>query len=194
MALILKRQTVKVAHLNVREEKHGEEPVLAVDIKLTADMRNDFLDQLGEGLRVALYRPDEEQLAGVEVPMSILRFPVLKPLGWDVLMPNVVLTLHGAKKADDQTFEGKISKAIALDPKEGGTVEVSFQVQVNPTPEQMGPLSALLGHSTKVSVRPGEAPAEETDPLDPDAAAQDEAENQMTAPAGKAKKDGPKKK
>ncbi len=187
MALILKRQTVKVAHLNVREEKHGEEPVLAVDIKLTADMRNDFLEDLGEGLKAALYRPDEEQLAGVEVPMSILRFPALKIGGWGVLLPNVALTLHGAKKADDLVFEGKIQKAVGLDPKEGGTVEVALQIQVNPTPEELGRLSSLLGHATKVSVKPGEAPADEevVDPLDEDAAAQREAEQELTQSSGK---------
>lgn len=163
MALILKRQLVKVAHLNLREEKHGDEPVLAVDIKLTADMRNDFLDTLGEGLKAALYRPDENQLPGVDQPMSILRFPLLNPLSWEAAMPSVFLTLHGAKKADDRVFEGKISKAISLDPKEGGTVAVGFSVQVNPSPEQMEPLSALLGHNTKASVRPGEAPAEVVD-------------------------------
>lgn len=160
MALMLKRQMAKVAHLNVREEKHGEEPVLAVDIKLEVDLANEFLDQLGEGLKAALYRPDEEQLAGVEVPMSVLRFPALEPLRWGLAIPGCDLTLHGASKTYDLTFRGRIQKAVSLEPKEGGTVATSFQVQVNPSPEQMAPLSALLGHSTKVTVKPVNEPLE----------------------------------
>ena len=53
MALELKKQTGKVAHLNVREEKHGEESVVAVDVKVEVEISNQFLDTLVEGMREA---------------------------------------------------------------------------------------------------------------------------------------------
>ena len=155
MALQLKKQTAKIAHLNVREEKHGEESVLACDVKLKMDLGNEVLDTLAQGLRQALYRPDDGQLEGIEAPMSVLRFPALGGQHWTVEVRTVKFTLHGAKKADDMVFEGSISKAISLDPKEGGTVEVTLQVQLNPEPGELAGLSSLLGKSAKISLAPG---------------------------------------
>lgn len=153
MPLELKKQTAKVAHLNVREEKHGEESVLAVDVKVQADVANDFLDRLSPGLRQSLYAPDGEQLEGVEQPMSILRFPQMKPIDWDAPIVMGELVLHGARKAD-------VKKPLVLACKEGGTVELTFQAAVLPGTDQMGPLSELLGKSTKVSVRSVEQPSQ----------------------------------
>lgn len=36
MALLLKKGAGKVDHLNLREEKHGEDPVVAVDVQSSA--------------------------------------------------------------------------------------------------------------------------------------------------------------
>ena len=157
MALQLKKQNAKIAHLNVREEKHGEDSVLAVDVKLKMDLANEFLDTLEAGLRKTLYRPDDDQLEGIEAPMSILRFPQLAPLHWNAGQPNVVFTVHGAKKADDMVFDGSIGKPLNLDSKQGGTVEVLMQVQVHPEPEQLAELGTMLGKTAKISVKPGEA-------------------------------------
>lgn len=179
--MLLKKQIAKVAHLNVREEKHGEDSVLAVDVKIKLDLANEFLDTLEPGLRTALYRPDDGQLEGIEAPMSILRFPSLAPLHWNVGMPSVEFTLHGAKKADDLVFQGGISKALNLEPKEGGTVEVSLQVQVRPEPEQMAALAQLLGKTAKVSVKPGK---EDVDPESQDPAGSETGGDDTTAGAG----------
>lgn len=159
----LKRQSAKVAHLNVREEKHGEDPVVAVDVKVKADLGNEFLDLLSPGLRTALYvkgGSGQAVLAVLEddVPTE-LRFPQLAPLDWDSPLVGCAFVVHGARKADDLEFTGDVSKPLRLAAKEGGTVEVTFQVQVLPTTEQLGALSAFLGRSTKVTVRPIEQPS-----------------------------------
>lgn len=159
MPLNLKKGTAKVSHLNVREEKHGEESVCAVDVKVQLDLPNTFLDDLSPGLLQSLYRADGEQLPGVEAPMSILRYPQLAPLDWEVLVVKGEFVLHGAKKADDLLFEGDVKKALRLACKEGGTVEVTLQVAVLPEPAELGKLSELLGRTVKVSLRPVEQPA-----------------------------------
>ncbi len=46
MEFNLEKHTAKIAHINLREERHGDDPVLAVDIKVTADVPNDFLSYL----------------------------------------------------------------------------------------------------------------------------------------------------
>jgi len=154
MSFTLKRQSSKVVHLNVREEKHGEESVVAVDVKVQADIGNEFLDALAPGLRAALYAHDGGQLAGVEEPLSVLRFPQLEPIHWETPMPSCGFVVHGLKKAEDLEFAGEVAKPMRLAPKEGGTVEITFQVQIHPDATDLGALSAFLGRSTKVSVRP----------------------------------------
>lgn len=160
MAFSLKRQSSKIAHLNVREEKHGEESVVAVDVKVQADVGNDFLDSLSPGLRAALYAPDGDQLAGLEAPLSLLRYPQLDSLHWNAPMGGLAFVIHGARKSEDLEFGGNIEKALVLDAKEGGTVALTFQVQIHPDARELGALSSFLGRSTKVSVRPAEQSSE----------------------------------
>jgi hypothetical protein len=161
--LVLKKQKGVVAHLNVRSEKHGEEEVLAVDVKVQADVSNKLLDELSPGMRSALYA--REGAAAGETPdmdedhLTQLRFPQLAPLKWKVGMVGGRFVVHGVKKADDLEFEGDVKEAtLAL--KEGGTVELTLSCAVLPTPEQAGTLSGLLGQDARVSLSPVEQPAQ----------------------------------
>lgn len=153
----LKKLKGRVAHLNVREEKHGEDSVLAVDIKIKADVANKFLDELSPGLRSALFAREGEQRGETpdieEDHLTVLRFPQLAPLKWDVSVVGGKFTLHGAKKADDLDFECHVKEA-ALSCKEGGTVEMTFSAAVLPTPDESGKLAAMLGKDVRVSVMP----------------------------------------
>jgi len=154
----LEKLQAKVAHVNLREEKHGEDPVLGADVKLVADVSNDFLGQLSGTLKSALYASDVEatgQLSLVDASehLPVLRFPQLGPLTWSGDF-DAVLTLHGAKKADDVVFEKARINKIALAPKEGGTVELTFRAQVHPGADGAGALAAFLGQSPRVSVAP----------------------------------------
>lgn len=153
----LKKQKGRLAHLNVRTEKHGDDEVLAVDVKITADVGNKFLDELSPGLRAALFAKEGAQPGETpdmdEDHLTVLRFPQLAPLKWEAAVVGGKLTIHGAKKADDQDFECHV-KSASLSCKEGGTVEISFQAAILPTPEENGDLSAMLGKDVRVSVVP----------------------------------------
>lgn len=157
----LQKQSAKVQHVNLREEKHGEDPVLGADVKLVFDASNDFLGQLSPTLKSALYASDVEatgqiSLVDAEQHLPVLRYPQLGPLTWAGDFA-AELTLHGAKKADDVVFERATIGKISLCPKEGGTVEVTCRAQVHPGPEGAGALAAMLGHTPKVSVQPTDA-------------------------------------
>lgn len=159
----LKKQKGKVAHLNVREEKHGEDPVLAVDVKIKADVANKFLDELSPGLRAALFAREGGQPGETtdmdEDHLTVLRFPQLAPLKWDVSVVGGKFTLHGSKKADDLEFECHVKEAT-LACKEGGTVELTFSAAILPTPDESGKLAAFLGKDVRVSVMPVEQPVQ----------------------------------
>lgn len=159
MAFQLNKTKGKVAHLNVREEKHGDDPVLAVDIKIKADVPNKFLDDLSPGLRPALFAKEGAVQQDLEEDhLTVLRFPQLAPQKWAVGMVGGQITLHGAKKADDIAFECDVKEAT-LAAKEGGTVELTFSAAILPSPEESGQLAALLGKDVKFSVKPVEQPA-----------------------------------
>lgn len=152
----LSKQNAKVIHLNPREEKHGEEDVLAVDVKLTVDMPNSFLDELAPGLRTALYMHadqadiDNDHLANV-------RFPQLPVLLWEGEKMEGALFYIGPNKAESMEFTADVTK-VKLAPKDGGTVTVTFTAQILPEPHHVGTLSGWLGQKVKVSVTPAPTP------------------------------------
>ena len=146
----------KIAHLNIREETHGENKVLAEDIKVQADVPNDFLSYLAPTLKWSLYDKSTDaqgELIEDAGHMPRLRYSQLPPLAWSGEMKKATFVVHGAKKADDLAFEGTVDKLV-LDCKDGGTVAITFKAAVYPTAEESGRLAALLGQEHKVSVRP----------------------------------------
>lgn len=154
----LQKQQSIIAHLNIRQEKHGEEDVLAADVKVTADVTNDFLSYLAPTLKWSLYdKPNggQGELIADDHHMPRLRYPSLPELRWAGRMEKAVFVIHGRKKTDDLEFEAGVDK-LSLACKEGGTVSITFRCAVLPTPEQSGQLAALLGSEAKISVREGE--------------------------------------
>lgn len=154
----IKNQIAKLAHLNVREEKHGEETVLALDIKLTADVPNTFLDVICQGLKASLYKRDDNQgdLLGDDQHMTSLRYPSMATIKFGLSMTSakLVIEFFQGPHAESLDFEVTV-KRIDLDCKEGGTVAISFNAQTLPDSGQVGTLSALLGHDVTVSLYPG---------------------------------------
>ena len=77
---------VEVTKVNVRTELHGEERVLAVDIRCRLTGENLILDRIKEGLREHYYynkamTAGQEALPGVVIPMPNLRHPELPTEG-----------------------------------------------------------------------------------------------------------------
>lgn len=148
--LVFVKQQVKVVHVNTRLEKHGEEEVLACDVKMMCDVHNSFLDKLKPGLREALY--ERAPQSDIEDDHLIaLRFPTMSGFDWDEEIEDGVLTIHGHKKSEDVAYGADFGK-VKLSCMDGGSVIVTFTAQLLPTPEEVGVLAGLLGTKVKVSV------------------------------------------
>lgn len=164
MQFMLKRQVAKVAHVNLREEKHGEESVLGCDVKVTADVPNTFLDQLSPTLRSSLYMAEGEA-PGSQAPLvadathlPVLRYAFLDPLKASGLkMPMAKVVFHASRKDESVAVDADVNE-LRLEPLEGGTVSITFRVQFEPAPEAVARVSAMLGREVKVSVQPNDAP------------------------------------
>jgi len=156
-----KKQAAKVSHINIRDEKHGEETVLAMDIKIQSDVVNDFLSYLSPTLKASLYAKEDGQGELIKddahLPHSL--YPELGELKWEGEMAGATVILHGKSKAEDLNLVGDVN-GLRLECCEGGTVSVTLRVQVVPTEEQASALVLFSGKDAKVSIRPKEAEAE----------------------------------
>ena len=151
----LEKQAAKVAHINVREEMHGDDPILALDVRVETNVPNDFLSYLSPTLKWSLYDKADGQgeLIKDDAHLPALRHAELGVLGWAGEMEGASVVFHGLKKSGDIAIEGSVDK-VRFECKEGGTVALTFRVKVMPTPAQSAALMGLLGHDAKVSVRP----------------------------------------
>lgn len=129
-----------IAHLNIRREKAGEEegPV-ACDLKLSAELKSEavasFFSTDASRRRVldSLWNDDGE-LTTTDVAKIALATGI----------KGGTLTLKSEFSAAE-TFEAADIDRVTLVPRAGWTCEVSMRAQVNPSAEQIGRLSELLG-------------------------------------------------
>jgi hypothetical protein len=154
--IALERHPVKILHLNVRTELHGDEEKTAVDIKLGFDVPNTKLDTLADDLRIALYDPpeDPDMLGPDEANLTHIRFPQLGPLKWNGRIESVGLHMHlgnGRGKGDLLFTEAKFDK-LSISVKEGGTCACVVRAQVLPTPDETAKLVGLLKHQVPATV------------------------------------------
>lgn len=158
----LAKQSVKISHINSRLEVHGEDEILAVDVKMSADVPNTMLDVLSPGLRQAFY--DKGQQADLdEDHLTVLRFPSLPGFEWAAGLEEAQFTIHTGRKADDKVFSADVNN-LRLTPKDGGTVSITFRAQILPEPAEVGELTGLLGQKVKVTVKAAEV--SDTPPLE----------------------------
>src|ERR1700752_4926479 len=99
---------------------HGEEPVLAMDLKIQADMPNDFLSYLSPTLKWSLYDKQQQQLELIpdDSHMPHLRYAQFGELRWEGEMPAAQLILHAPKALHDIEVEAKVNQ-LRLDCRDG---------------------------------------------------------------------------
>jgi len=121
---------VIVTNVNLRRELHGEDKKLAVDLNIRAEVAPAIIDSLifgqHEKIEKLLYSgSDLRKAAG----LSTIKF--------DTVFDKHMIVLNWS--VDDEKAlkfkDVKISKFVA-EPKEGGMVELAFQINIQPSPEQ----------------------------------------------------------
>lgn len=157
--LTLEKQKAKLTNLNARSEKHGEEHVGAADLAFTFDASNDVLSEFDPALKSSLYRkPDSngdqgELLEGGPGWMPKLRFPLMSAFKWKATLEKASLLIsHGRHQVE--FAEIKTADAWAFEPKDGGTVSVSFRVQCYPDEKQIGRLFSMIQEDVELTLSP----------------------------------------
>lgn len=166
--------TVRLEHLNVRTEKHGDESATAVDLKFTRTSSNDCLERYAPGLLIALYHRAESterqgELDGIEQPYKNLRFPKLAPLSFDHEQTGCTLTIdYGLGGASSLVMGSCKVNKHRVECAEGGSVTESWRVQTSDLPEgALDKLSKLLAGETQILLalpedKPAQAPIDGT--------------------------------
>ena len=154
----------KLSSVNVRSEKHGKELVPAVDLKIVVDQGNNILNKFHPELLTSLYYKAQEDdaqadLDGVEPVTNLpnLRFPRLdSPLKWGYEGSGYRLDVdYGLGEGSNLEMFGCEVNSIGFACKEGGTVEMSFRVQVSNIEERIiGKLAGLVQHEISIILTP----------------------------------------
>ncbi len=146
--------------VNVRSEKHGPELVPAVDLKLSIDSSNAILHKFHPDLLASLYfkaqeNDEQNELDGIEPVTNLpnLKFPRMgDPIKWDLVGAGYTLAIDFGLGGDSNLMMyGCQINNFGISPKEGGTVEIVFRVQISEIDEHIiGKLATLCQHEVSV--------------------------------------------
>ncbi|AMR77635.1 hypothetical protein [Cupriavidus nantongensis] len=165
--LELENQMVKILHVNVRNEKHGDEPVLGMDLRLRARVSNDSLAMFSTTLKSSFYHKDDSvqgDLVTTADHLPNLKNPKLGMQKWEGTWEHQLLTIHHkVKKEDDIKLDDVRVKKLVFDMQEGGTVFIDFTAQAHPDEKVSARLIALLGQEVHMSLTVDEDAQEEVE-------------------------------
>lgn len=157
----LSKTSAKLNSFNIRAERHGDNPVPAGDLKLTIKAANTILDIFDPKLREALYQNTQADQGQVEVEgvaptLPNLRFPNLEgPFKFTDEGAGYKLTLDygvGGERSN-VTIEGCQVNNFQAECQEGGTVELSFRVQMtDPSADLIGKLGVQVQHDIVIDL------------------------------------------
>lgn len=164
----LEGQTIKIKSFNPRAEQHGAEKVPAADIGIELAAPNYMLSEFGQQLRDSLYwnsgeQPNQGELIEPAVDKPNLRTPELKgpfKLNTEIVGADVTIDWGIGGKSNIELGDCEVNN-FSVDPKEGGTVEISFRIQCHPSESDAGKLCGLVQQEAKMTLSPPsvEAPA-----------------------------------
>lgn len=162
----------KLVSSNSRPEHHGAELVPAIDLKFSADVSNDFLDQIDPLLRQCFYTSHDktEPIPGETKTTPNLLFKDLidMPIKLKKTYEGYRLTIDrglGEERGSNIVIGDCKVNEIKPDMKDGGTVNVTWRVQASGVDSgTIGDCGVLQGHEIKLKL---EAPSLEQEKNNP---------------------------
>lgn len=156
----LDKHDSQFANLNSRIERHGDERVLAADMKFSTSVGNATLDGIEKGLREAFFRKpgkgEQQTLPNIGETLTAVKFPNIEPIRLSHEFSGYEVQIDGTLETTEPVILVDASiKKLVLDFKEGGSVELSFTVSANVEPDELAELSeALIREDVRVTLTP----------------------------------------
>jgi hypothetical protein len=164
----LNKESLNLANVNLRKEIHGEEKVLAVDLKLELETSNAVLLKFSPTLRDALYTQDPGATQDLINPdhAPTLRNPQMGEIKWALEMSFVRFSVFADGTNEEEiVFQGAKCNSFRFNCKEGGTTMVTFRIQKSePLELDVTKLVFLMGKSIKVSLEAEDEPEDYSGP------------------------------
>ena len=148
--------SARMIHKNDRIELHGTESVLACDLDFRWDTDNGQLALFSPLLKDALYcvdpdleRKKGETIEGVEPPMNFLKHPQIETYKWKGSeVTGGTLIIHGVVSGKNMEIGAAKLCKWKIEAKQGGSIVIGFQVQIEPEKKQRGMLMDILETGT----------------------------------------------
>ena len=169
----LSESEASFTNINTRIERHGEDRVLAVDMKFSTSVGNTVLDTLGKGLRESLFRKpgsgEQPELPTIGDAMTAVRHPYLEPMKLSHEFTGYELEIGGHLDATEPvTLVDVKLKKFTIAPVEGGSVEVTFTASANADPSELSALSdALVREDVVLTLTPPSKQADQAEDGEP---------------------------
>jgi hypothetical protein len=157
----LDQQQVKLASVNARAEKHGEDTKPAFDLKIEVALPSSALIHFHPELRQHLYKRDENPDLVDQViegdGLTILRYPKLGALKWDweAASYSAVVDYGLGGDSDIVLADVKLDHFV-FEPQNGGSVAVTFRMIAHPDSDDVGKLCEFIQRDIVLPLTPPE--------------------------------------
>lgn len=155
-------QVVKLANVNPRAEKHGEDTKPALDLKIEATCPSSVLIHFHPELRQHLFKKDEnpdlvDQVVEGE-GLTILRYPKMGALKWDWEGAGYTATVdYGMGGPSNIVLNDVKVDHFAIEPQNGGSVVITFRIIAHPEADDVGKLCEFIQREIELNLVPPEA-------------------------------------
>ncbi len=150
----LKDKEVTLQHVNSRMEVHGEEHVLACDLKFSALLPNSALEMFDPALPKSLFMSDPTEPDLLETGrLDTVKFPNLQPFKWKrKIVGAQVKIAHGV--GNDIVLELCDVDKFTIEMHNGGSVTIGFRVRCNPDEDQAAKLLGKIQDRVTLTLDP----------------------------------------
>jgi hypothetical protein len=147
----LNKQGVTLASLTTKTNNHGTDKVPAVSMRLSMDASNAYLKMFSPFLGDALYAAKDGK-----TELTELKLPQIEVFDWALVLSEVRITILSDLNASEALFilpDCKVDK-FKIAPKQGGTVNISFNVSCEPDAECQSHLYVQQNHGLLINLEP----------------------------------------
>jgi hypothetical protein len=155
-------QTVKLANLNPRAEKHGEDTKPALDLKIEATCQSSVLIHFHHELRQHLFKKDENPDLVDQVTegdgLTVLRYPKMGAIKWDWEGTGYTAEVdYGLGGESNIVLHDVKIDHFTIEAMNGGSVSLCFRIIAHPDAEDVGKLCEFIQRDIELVLTPPEA-------------------------------------
>lgn len=152
-------QQVKLANVNPRAEKHGEDTKPALDLKIEATCPSSVLIHFHPELRQHLFKKDESPDLVDQViegdGLTALRYPKMGAIKWDWEGTGYTATVDYGMGGDSDIVLADVKvDHFTIEPQNGGSVIITFRIIAHPEADDVGKLCEFIQRDIDLVLTP----------------------------------------